>query len=249
MNIDFLKNRKLIALASILFLATTGFFVYQKTKVKDPEKFIDSKKIIFTAEEKQQIDKFLSVDDALNALEKGDPAAGWVIGQCLSSGQAGCFLDNDMAFDYFGNSAVLGFGPALYTLFEIYTFEENNPFLGMVYLNLTIASGHPELLHRYDDLFFKMKKDMGSYLTDELQKIVIHKRKLIEKKAESINEFNSFIEEDVLFDRNFWEKIYNKSLNTGNINNWLNNPDNVTKIFKQLLIKEEQCKNKGAAYE
>jgi hypothetical protein len=212
---------------------------------KEPDLVSQSNKLVWTTEEKEAIDKWKdkSLDDLILDAFLGDPGALWMVGMCYLTGGGGFEINTDLANNYMAISASLGFAPALDDICRMYANDQEDTFLALVYLNLAVAHGHPELVQKYYNVrseLISFFKPHGLKLIDEIEKIAIHKKQFIAKFKEKIKDnpestllSDNVISEDVLFDNAFWDGIYTGRLSTGNINEWLKFPENYGRKVKK----------------
>jgi hypothetical protein len=165
--------------------------------------------------------KNLSMDDLINDAINGDAAGLYMIGVCFLTGASGFTIDVEKANKFFANSASLGFAPSLRQISCMYLEEKKNPFLALVYLNLTISYGHPELVKAYHGVRAYILDNTNEQVVKEIEKIAAKKREQIEKNCEAaklpenkpgnINIvpliYNIVNLEDVTYGTDYWARV------------------------------------------
>lgn len=225
---------------------------------------VDNNEFIYTKDEEKALKqkKYDSIDDIIVDAFHGNPVALWMLGMSMLTGSAGFPLDTVSANEYFVQSASLGFAPSINQVHFMYLIDLENPFLALTYLNLTVSSGHIELLGYYNKLRAEFIKTYGLNTMNEVEKIAIHKKTLISKyckKAQeepsnftNLNIGSGIIEEDVLFDMEFWKGIHNGKIITGNLEDWLLEPVNyclmLDRVADLLDEKLKRSKERLASY-
>lgn len=233
------KNGIIIGLISVILL---GAFLYLQRENKQKQQTVNASQdkaveFIPSSQELKETSKWQnkSMDDMGADAMSGDPAALYMLGLCMLTGNGGWTIDTETANMLFARSASLGFAPAVNQLRLMYQ-EAQNPFLLMVYVNLTISLGHQELRHGYNQLRKQIVDDGGLKIVQEIEKIAAHKASYIASNKEKMRktsnpaktmmlEVNNLEEEDVLFDAQFWQNIFTGAVKTGNLNEWLKSPD------------------------
>jgi len=193
-----------------------------KNNTDTKEKIVE---LIYTKEEKATIEtwKKASFDEMINDALIGNSAALYNIGMVNLLGLYGCTIDIEKANSYFSISASLGFGPALDKIRSMYIFDFPNPFLMIVYLNLTIASGHHEFIQTYHKLLNDLSDKFGVQVSYETEKIAAQKMKVIIKNKETIEKadnktetllnnksFTNIVHEDSLYNSDYWYQFFEK---------------------------------------
>ncbi len=171
--------------------------------------------------------------DIVNAgLFNGDRGALYFLGLCHMIGADGITIDVEQANDFFDKSASLGFAPALDKIRSMYLYDQQDLFLMMVYLNLTVSAGHYEFAKAYHNTRSEIIENFGANIAREIERIAVHKQKLIEKnKAELTRnanltelviygKFKEITQEDLLFDANYWTQVH-KGNSPENIDTWI----------------------------
>jgi len=149
---------------------------------------------------------------------EGDAAALFNIGACFLTGRLVGAINVQAADLYFGMSAYLGFGPALDQIMRMYLTDKHNSILALVYLNLTVASGHSELFQYYHEFRSSMIQSFGESLVAEIERIASIKFDEIEKNKTQLAKAgnkNSFLFrmgsiadlDEIIFDANYWLKF------------------------------------------
>lgn len=165
------------------------------------------------------INKMMS--DALN----GDAAALYMLGMCQLYGIGGFPINLEQAKQCFSTSALLGFAPAIDKVKGFYIDDINNPnpFLILVYLNLTASFGHSEFTMPYHDRRKCVVEKFGDAMAKEIERIATAK---ITKIYDTMNQMEKsedrvkmtlmlFVEEGIIgedaqFDADYWRKFYLK---------------------------------------
>lgn len=259
------SNRRLFFFISLIFIGVSTASTYWYYLSKDTSRinhndFITERDgFTYSKEEAEAIAQWLNTsgDEIAKGVSKQDPAALWIQGQFLLIGAGGWTIDTKTANYFFSKSASLGFAPALKELFVMYNSDYRNPFLGLVYLNLTISSGHIEFVKAYDALRATLVESNGLLLADEIEKVAIHKKNLIFKNKELINKnhngyercHTSIADEDVLFDMNHWQGILDGSVNTGNLEAWLSRSDNFSLKIDRLAAEATKTIDRLNSYD
>ncbi len=258
---------KKLLIIGIIFVAisSTSFILLKYVAQIDTQSSkynIDNNEFIFTKEEEKALSqkKYDSMDDLIVDAHYGNPGALWMLGMSMLTGSAGFHLDTESANSYFAQSASLGFAPSINQVHFMYLIDLENPFLALIYLNLTVSSGHIELAGYYSKLRAEFIKIYGLNTMNEIEKIAIHKKTLISKFCKKIqddpskfiyltmSESDGLIGEDVLFDMNYWEGIRNGSIVTGNLEDWLRMPDNYCLKIERLAQKANRNIGRFASY-
>lgn len=213
----------------------------------------DSNELIFTPDEMNAINQcsLKSIDDLVIDAFQGNAAALFTIGYFYLTGRAGLTIDSESANQYFAKSASLGFVPALDQLRAMHMLDLNNPFLMLVYVNLIVSLGHREYFERYNKLRDQLVKDGGLQAANEIEKIAAHKKTYISEFSKKVAaDPKSFLkllfaegtisDEDVLFDNEFWMNILTGKITTGNIEKWLQEPENYCRKIERLAQKAKE---------
>lgn len=249
-----INKRFFLFAATTVILVLSGIGIYSFTQISNKTEavIIDSNELIYTKEEESSIGKWRSksMDDVIKHAHEGDPAGLWMIGFSHLIGAMDFPLDTNIANTYFAWSGSLGFAPSLDQLRRMYFFDMQDPFLALVYLNLTVAAGHKELVHFYHNMRTELIEKFGIKVADEIEKIATHKKNIIAKfvdkiknKPEDFMEVllieGSIVDEDVLFDMEFWRSIFCGQLNTGNLEEWLRDSSNYCRKIERLAEKAQ----------
>jgi len=186
-------KRLLIAILGVLALSTTAWFFFKKHVEKqavytDKDSSTTSTAKGFVAKESENAEWLKSEyqDFNLATIEamNGDRGALYMVGFTFLTGN-GIPVDVNMANTLFAKSASLGFAPALDKIRSMYMEDTPNPFLAMVYVNLTIAFGHPELVMGYHKLMNDLKESLGSsHIQNEIEKAASEKYNIILKNQD-----------------------------------------------------------------
>ena len=173
--------------------------------------------LVFTSDEIAETERWKnrSMDDLAMDACNGDRGALYMMGMALLMGYGGWVVDVEMANDFFAKSASLGFAPALDKIRYMYLYDDANLFLMLVYLNLTISSGHSEFIRTYHELRQQVAETFGKAVVEEIERIAIHKQKIIlqNKKKFEVNEEMIFFadrkitDEDVLFNNKYFQAV------------------------------------------
>ena len=181
----------------------------------------DSVELIYTKEEQASIGKWKnrSLEDLILDALNADRGALYFLGFCYLMGY-GVTIDIKMANEYFSQSASLGFAPAIDKIKYMYLYDNPNPYLTLVYLNLVVSLGHYELTRAYHKLREQIAEKFGQNIIIEIEKIAASKRKIILKNQKELEKaddktlfyckMNKITDEDVTFDNNYWLRIWQK---------------------------------------
>lgn len=146
------------------------------------------------------------VQDAFN----GDAAGLFMIGYACLTGRLDQAIDVERANRLFCMSASLGYAPALEQVKNMYIDDKRDPYLAMVYLNLTISYGHYEFLAPYHDMRAKFVQyygpEKGQRILKEIERIATEKRTQIQKNLEELEKHENQVGE-----------YFNKVIFSGNI--------------------------------
>lgn len=178
--------------------------------------------------EKKGVEEFLQsiktsgtfeFNKVLNAALDGNEIAMYITGQCSLMG-TGTSINRKAANQQFKMAASLGYPPALFEIFQMYANENQDPLLALVYLNLTISSGHKE----YRNFYFKqtdlLSKIAGKSVVDEIEKISLQKTiQLSEIQKEFQQRKNTYkpaikllskniTSEDRFYDEKYWKQFF-----------------------------------------
>ena len=165
--------------------------------------------------------KIRSMDDLIKDAVNGDAAGLYMIGMSYLFGGGGFTIDVENADKYFAMSASLGFAPSLRQISCTYLEEKKNPFLALVYLNLTVSYGHLELAKAYHAARAYILDNTNAQVVKEIEKIAATKReqieanceaaKLPENKRENINivplTHNIVSADDFLYGKEYWAQF------------------------------------------
>jgi hypothetical protein len=263
-----MKLRKHIIIGSTITALVCAFFYFQSnykqsheleeihTPNGQPTEFIPS------AQELKETSKWQnkSMDDMGSDAISGDPAALYMLGLCMLTGNGGWTIDTETANILFARSASLGFAPAINQMRLMYQ-EAQNPFLTMVYVNLTISLGHQELRPGYDQLRKQLVDDAGGLkIIREIEKIAAHKASHIINNKRKVHtssnpgttilmEVNNLEDEDVLFDSQFWQNIFAGAIETGNLNEWLESAEVYHLQLERNAKKAKRDSERISSYE
>lgn len=181
----------------------------------------------FSKAEKKEIQTFLKkiktsdtfeLGQVIDAALKGNPVAMYIAGQTSLSG-IGTSINREAANLQFEMAASLGYAPALHEVFSMYV-NEGDPLLAMVYLNLTISSGHKEYCDLYYQLTEQLSKMVGKSVVREIEKIALEKTITIANTKKDIgNRQNTYkpaltligqnlVSEDYIYTRDYWKKFF-----------------------------------------
>lgn len=165
-----------------------------------------------------------SFDELLNDALVGDPAALHMIGEAGLYGLCGLPINVERANQYFEVAAALGFAPAIDKIRSMYTEDNPNPFLALVYVNLTASSGHTEYTMNYHKMRSYLLEKYGNKMCEEIERIAsIKKIKIFETmdKLEKSKDKKEFIfslfasrgitEGDNDLGMDYWEKFFIKT--------------------------------------
>ena len=193
----------------------------------------------------------LSFESLLGDANNGDRAALYMLGLSHLFG-FGVPVSIEAANLYFAKSASLGFAPALNKLKFMYIEDIPNPYLAMVYLNLTIAFGHIELTQSYYELMNKLTEKVGSSaIQREIEKLASKKfndildnqveLKSAADKASFVFRIKSITDKDRYYDSRYWQKFYQSTKSSQN-EPWYLHIDSIkvndeTKEFLRLTAK------------
>ena len=174
----------------------------------EPSKKIE---LEYTEDELKSMDKWKakSSDDLVNDCFAGDPSAIYMVGMSFLYGKLGNTINVKAADKFFSRSASKGFAPALDKIRAKY-MEEDNPFLCIVYLNLTISLGHSEFIVKYHEIRENYNNKYGNKIFEEIERIAYEKKKIIDKNtSENLDycKMGVITFEDLIFDKEYWEEI------------------------------------------
>lgn len=184
-------------------------FQLSNTEKKGLEEFLQSVQTSDTFE----------LSKVLDAALDGDEIAMYIAGQCSLSG-TGTSINRKAANQQFKMAASLGYPPALFEVSQMYANENLDPFLALVYLNLTISAGHKEYRNFYFQQTDLLSKISGKSVVDEIEKISIQKIiKLAAIKNELKNRKNTYksgielvskniTSEDHLYNEKYWKQFF-----------------------------------------
>lgn len=207
-----------VLIGLIFFLAAqlknyrTVFFttkVEQKTSLED---------FITTFEEQKELSKWdgASLEIVVQHCET-DRSASYILGQ-----HASVIKDHSGTLLFFSLSANLGFAPALHKLSLLFlkgemlsSFKFSSELLGLTYLNLVIAKGHPEFNDLYQNLRNKFMQRYSRIDFANPEKLAAKKMSLILKNQEGLKtasnkkEFTPvhILEEDLQYERDMLEAL------------------------------------------
>lgn len=175
--------------------------------------------LVWTPKETAEFSKWKhddkSFEEMMDDAYTGDRAALYMLGMtCLMGHQElGITIDTETANLYFAKSASLGFAPALDKMRAMY-MDEGNPWLMMVYVNLTASLGHPEFTIAYHNLRSRVVEKFGSLLASKIEDVaaqklatIIRNQKDLEEAADKVKFLFSMREvtdQDVLLDNQYW---------------------------------------------
>ncbi len=225
-----------------------------KQNSKLPEEFTETK------EELDAIAQWKErpFEEIVAAAFAGNPAAAYTVGITYLFGLGGP-VDTNMANDFFSMGATVGFGPTLHKIQFMYLEDTPNIFLAMVYLNLTIASGHKEEFLKYEKVknSFResLKNEKSNRIISEIERIATHKYAAIKKNqklasshnnnAKFIFETENITDEDLLFDTDYWGKVAEGNA-PKDLQKWLN--ENYSLKIKRVAEKSKTRKERLACY-
>ena len=163
--------------------------------------------------------KHRSMEELTSDAFNGDRGALYMLGIGYLCGTNGA-IDVEKANQFFSMSASLGFGPSLNQLRAI-SIENQNPWLGLVYANLVVSSGHKEFVvgyHLLRDKLLKTKKYRRK-IAQIIEEISATKKKLIQKNQRGLKkaadkrqfflgEMKNITMDDSCFDNDFWKSIW-----------------------------------------
>lgn len=213
--------------AGITILTTTFGCSNYPTQPKTSHIQKTAEEFQFSDAEKKEIQAFLKkikksdileLDKVLEAALDGDPVAMYTAGQTSLSG-TGTSINREVANLQFKMAASLGYAPALHEIFSMYVIE-GDPLLALIYLNLTISSGHKE----YRDLYYQqteqLSKLVGKFVVQEIERIALEKiiaianaqrdiesRKNTYKPALTLVGRN-LVSGDLIYTKDYWKKFF-----------------------------------------
>jgi TPR repeat protein len=156
-----------------------------------------------------------------NAAHDGNPVAMYIVGKQSELGIGGMSVNRSVANLYFSMAASLGYAPAMFEIFNMYTNENQDPLLALVYLNLTISFGHKECRDFYYHQIEQTSKIAGKSIVQEIEMIALRKTIKIsefqcemEKLKGTYNPAIKFIggnivSDDHVYTEKYWEKFFN----------------------------------------
>ena len=176
-------------------------FIETKRELTEMSKWIDS-----------------SYDSLIEDAVMGNRVALYVLGLTYLFGN-GVPINISAANLYFAKSASLGFAPAINKLRFMYIEDIPNPYLALVYLNMTIAFGHSELIRSYHVLIGQINEKTGSlYISQKIEKIALQKFNEILNNQNKFKEstckdrfvlnLNDITTPDKDYDSKYWKKIF-----------------------------------------
>lgn len=178
--------------------------------------------------EKKGIEEFLQsiktsdtfeLSKVLDAALDGNEIAMYIAGQCSLSG-TGTSINRKVANQQFKMAASLGYPPALFEVSQIYANENRDPLLALVYLNLTISSGHKEYRNLYFQQTDLLAKVAGKSVVDQIEKIALQKIiKISEIQKKSQQNKNTYkpatkllgkeiTSEDCIYNEKYWKPFF-----------------------------------------
>lgn len=175
----------------------------------------------YTQDELNSMEKWKdkSLDDMMHDALRGDSAALHMIGMCLLYGH-GMPINVEQANSFFAASASLGFAPAIDKIRSMYVENDPNPFLSMIYANLTTSFGHLEYSMPYHQLRTQAVEQFGKVVVDEIERIATKKMsKIIEcqrkvkeardkiKATTSLMVIDGIVCEDIYYGPKYWESL------------------------------------------
>ncbi len=221
------RNNKIFIIFLIPLMFIT-FFVFKRTFQQnfimqdqfDLEKIKKQVEFEYTPSEIVEISKWQNkkFEDMIADAFNGDRGGLYQIGTSFLYGHQGITIDVENANLYIFKSASLGFPPALDQIVRIYLYENPNPFLSLVYINLVCSLNHPEFVIPYHELRNQMIKKFGQNVSKKIEKIAALKMKLIltnQEKLETVQHKEKFIFSDMIdittldmaLDKSYWQNI------------------------------------------
>lgn len=197
----------------------------ESAHIKEPAEKVEFQ---YSQEELKAMDKWKNktMNELIFDANNGDAVAIYMQGMMYLYGQGGFPINVKDADKYFATSALLGFAPAIDKIKGMYLDDDQNPnpFLFLVYLNLTASFGHHEFTMIYHDQRKKIVEKFGNSMAKEIERIASQKTMKIYTAMNQLNEskdkmkttFNllfvedGIIGEDAEFGADYWEKFFNK---------------------------------------
>ena len=213
--------------AGIAVLSTTFGCSNHPTQQKPSNIENPAEEFQFSEAEKKEVQAFLKkiktsdtfeLDKVIDAAYDGDPVAMYIAGQTSLSG-TGTSINREAANLHFKMAASLGYAPALHEVFSMYV-TEGDPLLALVYLNLTISSGHKE----YRDLYYQqteqLSKIAGKSVVKEIEKIALGKTVAIGNAQKDIESRKNtykpaltlvgqnLVSYDLIYTKDYWKRFF-----------------------------------------
>lgn len=196
-------------------------------KAGKTESLAEDKKAVvrlqLTDEESKAMEKWkdLTITDMIQDAMQGDAAGLYMIGMCNLYGTGGFSINIEEANRYFAASATLGFAPGIDKIKFMYMEDIINPYLALVYANLTSSFGHSEFTMCYHNLRQNLMESDKQAICTEIEKIATLK---LLKIYETMNKVatsddktrivysilfdkGAIVAEDPLFVDDYWENI------------------------------------------
>ncbi|PCI92804.1 hypothetical protein COB11_06515 [Candidatus Aerophobetes bacterium] len=162
-----------------------------------------------------------TMNQMLTDANKGDSAALYMIGGCYLYGLNEMPINVKIANQYFGASALLGFGPAVDQIKFKNLEEVHNPFMMIVYTNLLASLGHREFTFIYHELRGNALQKFGLPIVEEIERLALNKKveiysyqeemKKAKDKAKYISSLingRSIESEDKKYGKDYWFAIF-----------------------------------------
>ena len=175
----------------------------------------------YTKDELKSLEKWKnkSLDDTMSDALNGDPAAMHMIGMCLLFGH-GIPINVSQANSFFSMAASLGYAPSIDKIRAMYTEDDPNPFLSLIYVNLVTSFGHSEYSLPYHNQRTKIIEKFGRPIVDEIERIAMLKMKKIIQNQKALKEtedklevttellmLKSIVKEDIAFGLDHWQNL------------------------------------------
>lgn len=211
-----------------MVLATTHGLAVEHNEAM-PAKSATEEEFQFSDSEKREVEKLFDkikgagvfdLSKILNEAFDGDPVAMYIAGQCSLSGTC-TSINRKVANTFFKMSASLGYAPALFEVFSMYTDDEHqDPLVSFVYLNLTISFGHKE----YRDLYYQqtglLSKMYGVRVVNEIERLALVKIVKINEMQKEIGRLKgtykpaqklmneNIVSEDRVYNDEYWKPFF-----------------------------------------
>lgn len=212
------KILKTIIITSIIILPT---FIFSEE---------NSLEFVFTQEETLAMSKWnknnLPLDDVIEEAFLCNSAALCLLGHLNLYGLSGFTIDVSEAEMFFALSASFGFAPGIDEIAIAQIRKNNNVCLALIYKNLAISFGHPEMVITYHKCREIIAKEFGNHICEEIEKVAARKKEIIIANMKKLSESkdkeklllqtfaseNLITKEDSNLGLDFWDKLLKSKL-------------------------------------